>query len=123
MKTFKIGVAILTAVVLLPVAAFSQNKLAGAVADESTGEKIAGAIVTVENSFSMGTTDSHGNFTISGLKNDQVKIHIAHLAYKDTFLIVNLPSAPVLIQLKQRTILADEVNIVATRAGNKSAMT
>ena len=49
--------------------AFCQNQsLNGTVQDENSGEKIPGAIVQVENSFSTAVTDYEGKFEFKNLK-------------------------------------------------------
>ncbi len=126
MKKATIGTPVhfrfLIAAVLLPAIAFSQHTLSGNVASESSGEKISGAVVSVDNSFATAVTDPNGNFMLTNFKNDHVKIHVTHLSYESYEAEFTLSEEPVTIRLKQRIILADEITILATRAGDKSAI-
>ncbi len=112
---------VFVAVILLPAIAFSQNKLSGKVIDEITGEKISDAVVSIENSYTTVITDAFGSFVFSNLKKETVKIHVTHITYQDSSFEIQV-SENVVLKLKPRIFLSDEVNIIATRAGDKSAM-
>jgi len=121
-SAFKLMLSFILLYLLLPAFAFPQNYIRGTVSNESTGEKIQGAVVSVENSLVNTVTDAEGNFTLSNVKNDLVGIHVSHLAYGKFFAVVKPSESPIPIRLKPKTFLADEVNIIATRANDKSAM-
>jgi len=107
---------------VLPTTVFAQNILSGQVSNEKTGEKIQGAVITVENSYASVVTDANGNFKIANLKTGQAKIRISHISYEPLETLWT-SSEPILnIKLKERIILANEINIMATRAGDHSAM-
>ncbi|MCX6290971.1 MAG: TonB-dependent receptor, partial [Bacteroidetes bacterium] len=101
---------------------FSQGSLTGIISDETSGEKIRGAVVSIEHTFLKAITDANGNFTIANVKNGPMKLHVTHLAYQDYSEEIKSAGSPLAIRLKEKTVMADEVNVVATRAGGKSAI-
>lgn len=114
---------LLIGIILVPACAFSQNKLSGIVMNETNNEVIADAVVSVENSFATAVTDATGHFTITNIKENRVKVHVTHIAYEDFISEIDLAENSItILRLKPRIIFADEVNIVATRAGDKSAV-
>ena len=115
-------IGMLVLVMLFPAIVFSQNNLSGSVVDEKSGEKVQGASILFKNSFVRSITDVNGNFNVTHQGTENVIAHITHIAYQDTTIVVKADERNVEIRLRQKTILADEVNIVATRAGEQSAM-
>lgn len=109
----------LFAVMLLPLSLFAQ--LNGTLTDRSTGEKIAGAVVTVENSYAYSISDAKGNFSIDHIKENSVTVHINHIAYEPFTQIITLPSTGLALQLQPRNIISDEVTVTSTRASNESS--
>ncbi len=112
---------VFVAVILLPAIVFSQNKLSGNIINETTGEKISDAVVAIENSYARVITDANGRFVFSNLEKKTAKIHVTHIAYRDSSFEITV-SENNMLKLKPKIVLADEVNIIATRAGDKSAM-
>jgi iron complex outermembrane receptor protein len=115
-------VGILLFVTFLPQYVFSQNKLSGVVINEVTGEKIQDALVSIENSYSTSITGADGSFVFTNPGKGITRIHVSHIAYRDSSFDVNDSENRFTLKLKPRIILADEINIIATRAGDKSAM-
>ena len=105
-----------------PAVSFSQDKLSGRVVNAISGEKIQGASVAIENSFVKTITDVNGNFSFPLQQKENTVVHVTHISYRDTSIVVKQGEHSIEIRMLPGTILADEVNIVATRAGDQSAM-
>src|SRR5688572_24045435 len=104
--------------------AFCQNQsLNGTVQDENSGEKIPGAIVQVENSFSTAVTDYEGKFEFKNLKQGNYRLAVSHISYEKIVADAAIPaSSPLEIKLKRKIYLSDEVTISATRVNTHSAV-
>src|SRR3954471_20967600 len=87
--------------------AFCQNQsLSGTVQDESSGEKIPGAMVQVENSFSTAVTDYEGKFELRNLKPGSYHLVISHISYEGMAADAAIPSsASVEIKMKRKIYL------------------
>lgn len=100
-----------------------ENSLNGTVQDESTGEKIPGAVVQVENSFSSAVTNFEGRFELKNLKPGNYRFIVSHISYEKITAGAVLPSAtPLEIKLRRKIYLSDEVTVSATRATTHSAV-
>jgi iron complex outermembrane receptor protein len=104
--------------------AFCQNQsLNGTVQDESSGEKIPGAVVSIENSFSTAVTDYEGKFEFKNLKPGNYHLVISHISYERFIADAALPSSsPLEIKMKRKIYLSDEVTIAATRVNSHAAV-
>ncbi len=109
----------LLAAMLLPLSLLAQ--LSGTLTDKSTGEKIPGAVITIESSYATSTSDVQGNFSFDHLNEKNVTLHVHHVSYELFTQTIMLPATDIKLQLQPRDIISDEVTVIATRAGNQSA--
>jgi iron complex outermembrane receptor protein len=90
----------------------------------AAGEKLAGAIVSIEGTFIGAATKADGSYKISGLKNADVVIQVQLLGFVQQQRRIDLSKEPsVNWTMQAQSYLADEVVIKATRADDRSAMT
>src|SRR5438105_2402375 len=95
----KIVIRVLTFMVIcMPISLFAQ--LNGTITDKSTGEKISGAIVTIESSYAYSLTDANGSFSFSHLDEKNVILHVHHIAYELLTQAITLPYSDVKLQLQ-----------------------
>lgn len=88
------------------------------------GSPLTGANVIIENSGTGVTTDLNGNFEINKLPVGNYKIVISFIGYKTLKTTINLTSDfNSEYTLEESPVLADEVVVMATRAGNNSSTT
>jgi iron complex outermembrane receptor protein len=106
------------AVALMPCFGFAQ--LSGTVVDTASNETIAGAVITIENSFLTTITDVEGKFSFDNIKQPSVTIRITHLGYEAKTQKIPLPAEKIDIVLNRKTYLTDEVIVTATRASDDS---
>lgn len=100
--------------------AIAQFTLKGTVKNE-TGERLIGANLAILNTFSGTTTDVNGNFQFKNLKPGNYKLTISYLGYEKLTSEVKLTGDQVLdVVLNQENIMAEEVLVSGTRAGEKS---
>src|ERR1041385_270856 len=104
--------------------AFCQNSsLTGTVQDESSGEKIPGAMVQIENSYATAVTDYEGKFELQNLRPGNYHLVISHISFEKITAEVTVPSAsPLEIKVKRKSYLSDEVTVTATRVNTHSAV-
>jgi iron complex outermembrane recepter protein len=103
---------------LLPWMGVAQ--LAGTVADAETKEKIAGAIVAIENSFLNAVTDAEGRFRFEKVPGAAAKVRVSRLGYEAASQDFNLPDTNASVSLTRKTFLTEEATVTATRASDKS---
>jgi iron complex outermembrane receptor protein len=89
----------------------------GKVTDE-TGNSISGASIAIENTFLGTHSGTDGNFILEGLKDGVYRLHFSFIGYEPQVIEVSLAGESVLnISLIQKSFMAGEVIINATRAG------
>lgn len=103
---------------------FSQNNsLTGVVKTEDTQETISGAVVQVENSFSAAVTDRDGKFTLQNLKVGNYRLIISHISFEKQIVEASVPSSSeIVVLMKKKIYLSEEVTITALRATAHSAV-
>src|SRR4051812_34989498 len=114
MKTLLQMLALLLPVTLM--AATDENPLSGTLTDKATGDAIAGAVITIENSYIYTTTDEHGRFSFDHLKDKSVTLHVNHIAYESFTETVTLPSEALKVEMLSKNYMSDAVTVTATRA-------
>jgi iron complex outermembrane recepter protein len=117
----KILALLLTAVT---ATAFCQtNSLNGIVKNEDTQESISGAVVQIDNTFTIAITDKDGKFAIQNLSNGTYHLIVTHIAFEKLSVEGSIPSSSeTVIMMKKKIYLSEEVTISATRATAKSAV-
>ncbi len=111
-------VVVITAI--MPVVAYAQSSISGRVTDEN-GQALVGANVYVEKTFQGAVTDVDGAFTIRYLQNGSYEVRASYMGYDPVTKEIDLKEdAQLNFMLTRATILAEEVIVSATRAGNRS---
>jgi len=67
--------------IIVFIGSAQQGSLRGKVVDSKTGETLPGAIVQIEALKKAAVTDFDGNFSISGLPMDSLKLSISYISY------------------------------------------
>jgi iron complex outermembrane receptor protein len=102
------------------VHAYSQADLSGRVTD-SDGRPLIGANVYIERTFRGSISDLDGKYTIAGLPAGRYSVKASYLGYGTVSQGVEIKGDTRLdFTLKQTSVMAEEVMVVATRAGNTS---
>ena len=100
----------------------NSSVIQGVVTDESRNP-LAGAAVSIENTFLGTLTDRYGIYNLYGLKDGIYKLRFSFLGYETQIIEVRLSvEAVVNINLKQQPFMAGEVIVNATRAGSRSPL-
>ncbi|WP_421918326.1 TonB-dependent receptor [Marinifilum sp.] len=99
---------------------FSQLNLKGKVTDIS-GNALPGATIAVKGTYLGTVTNSYGEYQFKNLKAGGYQLIISFLGYEtEESLVFITESTNVDFQLNPTAIMADEVIVAATRAGNKA---
>lgn len=115
---------IIAAAILMPFMASAQFSINGKITDRQTGKPLERAGIYLENSFISTQTDQSGTYTLKNLKAGNYLIRISHLGYQSIQKAISVNGDATLdIALQPNTLLADEVLVRSTRAGENSATT
>jgi iron complex outermembrane receptor protein len=112
------GILLLLCFAALPAAA--QVGLKGTVFDRENGSPLPAAHILLEGSYHTTFTDSAGHYVLPGLPKGACRLKCTFVGYQDQIADVKLKHDTVIdFHLYPTAILGEEVNIVATRAGEK----
>ncbi len=102
----------------------AQKTVSGQITDQGGGLPVPGVVVRASDSFSATVTDAQGNFRFDKLTGTSITLNFSHIAFQDTFITVPLSDNPVNVRLSlsPRTYLSEEVNVIATRANERSGL-
>ena len=104
-------IAVLFLGIILSCVTLAQTTLSGKVTDANTGEALIGA--TVIYGKGMGTaTDFDGNYSISLHKGER-SIQVSYVGYKVISQVVTITGESQILDFKLKTILLNEVQVVA----------
>ncbi|CAI8203180.1 MAG: Ferric enterobactin receptor [Cryomorphaceae bacterium] len=110
-------ISILLLIVTLSFTSEAQTILSGKVLDENTGESLIGA--TIIYGKGMGAaTDVDGNYSIS-LPSGERSLQISYVGYKKLVKTVTINNQPQILDFKLKTILLNEVQVVADIARDR----
>ena len=116
----KIAVALLVA---SPCAVLAQFTISGKVKNKQNSETVAGAVISIENTYAATTSKSDGSYEIKKLSEGKYVVHASLLGFQKYTDTVQLTADKVLdIELTESSVLMDAVIVSSTRAGDKSAM-
>ena len=117
---------ILTSAILflgMPFIANAQFSISGQITTQKDGSIIYGAVVAVANSYSAVQSNSYGIYKINKLKPGTYILSITMLGYQKQIDTVQVNADVVKdIQLAPNLYMMDEVQVKATRAGDKSGI-
>jgi iron complex outermembrane receptor protein len=101
---------------------YNVSVIQGRVTD-TVGNPLAGAGITIENTFLGVYSNSDGSYLFPGLKDGTYRLHFSFVGYEPQIHEVNLISKSVLnISLAGKSLLTGEVIVNAVRAGNHSPL-
>jgi len=110
-------ISILFLIVILGFTSEAQNILRGKIFDKNTGESLIGA--TIIYGKGMGTaTDFDGNYSIS-LPAGERSLQISYVGYKKLVISVNINDKSQVLDFRLKTILLNEVQVVADIARDR----
>jgi iron complex outermembrane recepter protein len=105
---------------LLPFAAISQVRLSGTVTDNKGTSPLPGAHIVIENTFLTDVADASGHFVFKSLKKGACSLKVSHVGFQTVKIdLVLQTDTSISVMLEEEPILGEEVNITATRAGEK----
>jgi iron complex outermembrane receptor protein len=100
--------------------AHAQSDLSGRVTDPD-GLPLVGANVFIDRTFRGSVTDLQGNYSISGLPAGRYNVRASYLGYETGSREMEVTGHTTLdFTLKETSLMAEEVMVVATRAGRNS---
>lgn len=111
--------SLLLLVLCLAVSGFAQVKLSGSVGTP-LGNTLAGATILVNQGEQAKVADANGKFEFN-LAPGEYELEVSFVGYKSYSKLINLQkSKNLLLVLEPTSVLADEVLVSATRAGNRT---
>jgi iron complex outermembrane receptor protein len=100
----------------------SDSVIKGRVTD-SEGKVLAGAVITIENTFLGVHSDSEGNYLFTGLKNGSYRLKFSFIGYETVISEIKLDKETILnISLTPKPFITEEVLVNATRAGEHAPL-
>lgn len=107
-----------------PFCAQAQNSIQGKVLNQE-GQALAGAKITIENTYQTVYTNGEGNFKISNLKNNSYNLEAIFSGYEMEMktVVISGTDQVVNFNLISSPILIEEVQVSATRADEKTPTT
>ncbi len=90
---------------------------------DSDGKALAGAVITIDNSFLGAHSSQDGSFYFSGLTDGTYSLHFSFIGYETVTKVINLKGEITLnITLAEKSFMTDEVLVNATRAGDHAPL-
>lgn len=98
----------------------AQIRLDGTVYDKQDGKVLQGANLILEKTGKNAVSDGMGNFSISNIRAGSFTLQVSFMGYARTNLSIKLNrDTTISIMMEPAAILAEEVNVTATRAQEK----
>ncbi len=114
-KTF-----LITGFILAQVALLAQVTINGRVTEKESGDPLPGTHIQVENTFNAAITDAEGNYQLTRLRAGEYTLKSSFIGFKTEIITCNITKDTTInIAMEATAILGEEVNIIATRAGEK----
>ncbi len=109
---------------ILVLPATAQVSLSGVVKDAVTGSPLAGANITLENTFLSAFTDGAGIYHIRSIPSGVHTVRVSFMGYQRYLTTIRLSKDTIVdVALENAAILGEEVNIIATRAQPRTPAT
>jgi len=103
---------------------FSQVTVSGTVRDHDSGKPMAGAHLSIENTFISTASADDGKYRIRVLKPGNWTLKLSYMGYQSIVNMCRLVHDTVIdFTMETSAILGEEVNIIATRAQEKTPTT
>ena len=110
--------------VLLPFMASAQFTISGSVTEKSTGHPLPGAHVVADNTPHTAVTDNNGRFTWTRVKKGTYSVQVSFMGFRTIQRLITVDrDTTIVFGLEEEFLMAEEVNISATRAQEKSPST
>jgi iron complex outermembrane recepter protein len=120
MKTIKRSALILGFAGLFMAQAMAQITVNGKVTAASNNDQLPGAHIRVEHTEYTVVSEPEGTFVLKGLRKGEIQITCSYLGYEPAHISFDLQKDTTIdFVLKEQAILGNEINITATRAGDK----
>jgi len=120
MNSVFFGVCALLVLQFVSFIGFSQVSVTGKITDKN-GNSLPGAAIAIKGTYLGTVANSYGEYQFNNLKEDNYKLVVSFLGFEDQEKTVKLNESKVVnFELSASAILADEVIVAATRAGNKA---
>ncbi|NQV01239.1 MAG: TonB-dependent receptor [Bacteroidia bacterium] len=104
--------------IMIITTAQTQIVLNRSVSEQYKGKPLPGAHIRVANTFFTAVSDSAGRFMLTGLKKGNYSLICSFVGFKTVTINCKLViDTTIHFKLEESAILGDEINIVATRAG------
>lgn len=101
----------------------AQFSISGKVKNKQNAEPIAGAVISIENTYVAASSKSDGGYEIKKLKEGKYILHASMLGFQKYTDTIQLNADRVVdVELTESTVLMDAVLVSATRVNDKSAM-
>ena len=108
---------------ILDAEAFQDLSMIRGRVTDSDGKSLAGASVTIENTYLGTHTDTEGNYIFPGLKNGDFTLTFSFVGYEPVTREIRIDGNMVIdVSLTSKPFLTQEVMINATRAGENSPL-
>ena len=118
------GILFFTCMIWFPFTVFSQFSINGKLFDSQTKSTLAGAGISIENTFKTTVSNDKGSFEIRNLKKGIYTIKISYMGYQPYTDTIELSSDKELtIYLQPALMLTDEVIILANKASANTPTT
>ena len=110
--------AIIALLLLLISSLSAQNKLSGLVVDEHTHERLIGVNIIVVGTAIGTSTNTEGEFTLSGIPDGTQSIKFSHIGFRDHIIELEFPykDSYLEIELESETEEIEEIYVNATRS-------
>ena len=116
MKTF----LFILGFILLMSSAQTQIVIQGNVTQHRDGTPLPGAHIRLQNTFFTAVTDSAGNYSLAGIRKGNYSLTCSFVGFKPITVTCRILRDTIIrFLLEESAILGEEVNIIATRAGEK----
>ena len=116
--------SLLFCVGFMPFLSFSQFSVTGKITDFDSGESLPGAYIVFDESGQVATADANGQYRLTAVKPGNHTLKVSFVGYKSHSADIDIQKDLTLdFKLKYTALLADEVIVQATRAGEKSPTT
>ncbi|MFC2101815.1 TonB-dependent receptor [Bacteroidota bacterium] len=104
---------------LMLTALEAQVVIHGDVNEKSTNRGLPGAHIRIQNTFVTAVSDSNGKFSLSGIRKGTYTLICSYVGFKPITVTAKILRDTTLhFVMEESAILGEEVNIVATRAGD-----
>lgn len=111
-------------ILLLSLPTVAQFRITGIVKDASNGKALAGADITVENTFFSTYSQEDGSFAIHPIPAGKHTFRFSYMGYQNKNLTLELfHDTTISVNMEHSAILGEEVNIVATKAQPRTPAT